>query len=160
MAKLITPIVYENKLAGLSDSFPLTLQAESRAVIDLPLADLQPADDKGSAVGKFLQCDNQGVLLRSGRDKDYKNIETFNVALLGMITELTVSFSQKVYGVNINYYSAPWAGFIIHWGTLAGPHYASIGFRETKFWPFVGTDIVLSVDDLTYSHCCYVSGFY
>lgn len=101
MSKLQTPFMYEDKLAGLAESFPLKLKDEASQVISLPVCDIQPADSQPPAVGRFLSATQSGGLLCKNR-AGLTNRESF---LLEWATDewdvRLVEFSQVVYRVGL-----------------------------------------------------------
>lgn len=75
MPKLITPVSYSDKLAVCEQIGQPDMSDEIRQVIDLPLADLQPADNKPPAVGKFLRASQQGALLKHLSEQGFTSVE-------------------------------------------------------------------------------------
>lgn len=138
MAKLLTPFGYENKLAGLSESLPLALQDEGRQIIDLPLADLQPAGGKCPAVGKFLRCNQQGALLQKCTEQHFENVEHIASGdITGNVLQLA-EFSQKVYKVVV-FCTYTMLGCFVDWATPDGTLIKALSFGISKQCDFVGT---------------------
>jgi len=96
MPKLITPISYSDKLSVCEQVGQPEIKDEVRQVIDLPLADLQPVDGRPPAVGKFLQGDNQGALLRNGKKKGYENYEVLSPIMKTANGVWLYEFAQNV----------------------------------------------------------------
>ena len=138
MPKLITPISFSDKLAVCEQIGQPEISDEVRQVITLPLADSQPVDGKPPAVGKFLQSDKHGALLRHFNGQDWENTEH---TASGDITEdglWFTEFSQKVYKVVV-FCTYTMIGCHVEWATPDGTLIKALSFLISKQCDFVGT---------------------
>jgi len=61
-------------LTEVAEALPLRLKPKARQVINLPLADSQPAGNEAKAAGRFINGTNQGAML-TDPIAGYENIE-------------------------------------------------------------------------------------
>ncbi|MBA7654882.1 hypothetical protein ES703_62775 [subsurface metagenome] len=98
MPKLSTPFQYEDSLDELNMVRLLNLVDEVKRIIDIPVLDVNPVDEKGFAAGKLLRCDNNGALLSKNAD-GFKYCETQSFEIDSPAYFVPCEFAQEVQGV-------------------------------------------------------------
>lgn len=144
MAKLITPVQYEDTLDELNKVRPLVLNDEVKRNIDLPVLDANLVAKKGSALGKLLRCTNEGSLLVKNHN-GFDNVEIKPFDIERRYEQTTFTFAQEVFGVLCNviindviteFYVTDSTGTI---------HAQDIGLTGTTWIKFRGTAIWVRV---------------
>ncbi len=141
MPKLLSPVVYAEPLDGLNAVRPLVIGDEVEQVIDFPVVNANPVDDKSFARGKLLRCDNNGVLLKSNH-KGYDNVEIIDFYMTGNTKKQVVTFSQRVNFVLWEYLNEEdgmgfwWCDntYTIHFLTLSRLGFTNLPFNGTKLY--------------------------
>ena len=114
VAKLITPVVFEDKLRGLESVLPLHLADEVKGSIDLAVLDRRPVDNSGRAVGVFARGCRHGSLITKRPQLELSHIEDATISSVRHNVLTSYEFTHKVkyvllwYNVGVYYYDSGW----------------------------------------------------
>ena len=160
MSKLLTPVHYENAIAGLNEVRPLGLSKEVEISLDYPVLNLNPADLLRPAIGKLLRSSQAGCALADSLANS-KNVEGIAVTLRTGDVHEHITFSQQVHFVIT--YTTSWIGFSTIYWTDPGytREYKAIDKFSVTNLSFVGKDMYFKCGDVpTMFHTFSVYGFY
>lgn len=159
MGKLITPFMYEDKLSGLAESFPLSLTDEVRQAITLPVCNAQPADSGPPAIGRFFRGTQQGALLAHKVTGWSGYVGKTAVWQPTQKMRKTVDFERAVSYVLMIVNSAPGARWV-YWCAHNGDIYKTYKTAGLKHIPFRGQVMYFERKSITASQTLIVIGYY